>query len=62
MAGNETAPDALQEQSSGVEAGVESRAQERDADTAADVKAIVVLFFTAIVMAIHFVSGFTFDF
>lgn len=35
---------------------------EAQADTAADVKAVVIVFFTAVVMALHFVSGFTFDF
>ncbi len=40
----------------------EQAKSERDEDTKADVKAIVIVFITAIVMAMHFVSGFTFDF
>ncbi len=35
---------------------------EAQADTAADLKAVVIVFCTAVVMALHFVSGFTFDF
>ena len=35
---------------------------EADADTLADAKVVIIVFATAVVMAIHFVSGFTFDF
>jgi hypothetical protein len=31
-------------------------------DTRADTKAIIVMFVAAILMAVHFISGFTFDF
>jgi hypothetical protein len=31
-------------------------------DSKADVRVIVVIFFTALLMAVHFISGFTFDF
>ena len=31
-------------------------------DTRADTKAIIVMFVAAIFMAVHFISGFTFDF
>ncbi|MFT7651788.1 MAG: hypothetical protein ACI9UU_000894 [Candidatus Azotimanducaceae bacterium] len=34
---------------------------ESDSDVKADVKAILVIFATALVMAMHFVSGFTLD-
>ena len=35
---------------------------ERSADTTADIKAIVVMFGALLLMAVHLVSGFTFDF
>ncbi len=35
---------------------------EADNDARADRKAILVMFVTAVLMAVHFVSGFTFDF
>jgi len=35
---------------------------EAQADTAADLKAAVIVFCTAVLMVLHFVSGFTFDF
>ena len=35
---------------------------EKDSDTAADVKAILIIFGAAVVLAMHMVSGFTFDF
>lgn len=31
-------------------------------DSAADTRAILIIFGTAVLMAMHFVSGFTFDF
>ncbi|XOV81824.1 MAG: hypothetical protein ACFHXK_13210 [bacterium] len=31
-------------------------------DTKADTKAIIIMFVAAIFMAVHFISGFTFDF
>ena len=36
--------------------------QERADDNKADAWAIAIVFVTAVVMAVHFVSGFTFDF
>jgi hypothetical protein len=35
---------------------------ENKEDTRADTKAIIVMFVAAIFMAVHFISGFTFDF
>ena len=35
---------------------------EEDLDSKADTKAILIMFVTAVFMAMHFVSGFTFDF
>lgn len=36
--------------------------QSDDADTTADTKAIIVMFIAAVLMAVHFISGFNFDF
>ena len=44
------------------ETQTDAQAIERAADSTADVKAIVVMFGTLILMAVHFISGFTFDF
>lgn len=35
---------------------------EEELDSKADTWAIIVVFVTAVLMAVHFVSGFTFDF
>ena len=35
---------------------------EEELDSKADAKAIIIVFVTAVLMAVHFVSGFTFDF
>lgn len=35
---------------------------EEAADTAADTRAILIIFGTLVLMAVHFISGFTFDF
>lgn len=35
---------------------------EEDLDTRADTKVILIIFTTAVLMAVHFVSGFSFDF
>ncbi len=35
---------------------------ENTEDTRADTKAIIVMFVAATLMAVHFISGFTFDF
>jgi hypothetical protein len=35
--------------------------EEANADTAADVKAIIIAFAALVAMAVHFASGFTFD-
>ncbi len=45
-------------------AEVEDQPQSEDAggDLKADVRAILVMFSAAVLMAVHFVSGFTFDF
>jgi hypothetical protein len=36
--------------------------QSNDADTRADTKAIIVMFVAALFMAVHYISGFNFDF
>ena len=36
--------------------------QNDDSDSKADLKSVGVIFIAAILMAVHFVSGFTFDF
>lgn len=40
----------------------DTRLSEEQADASADRKAILVIFVTAVLMALHFVSGFSFDF
>ncbi|MCR9258261.1 MAG: hypothetical protein NXH95_00940 [Pseudomonadaceae bacterium] len=40
----------------------ESQTADNSDDTRADTKAIIVIFVAAIFMAVHFISGFTFDF
>lgn len=48
-----------EEQASPIEQSAE---QSDDADTTADTKAIIVMFIAATLMAVHFISGFNFDF
>ncbi len=44
------------------ETSVEISAEERAEDSKADAWAVVIVFVTAVVMMVHFVSGFSFDF
>ena len=50
----------MQEEGEAVQEQTESEAASND--TRADVWAIIIMFTAAVAMAMHFVSGFTFDF
>ena len=42
--------------------GSQTEVDEQAADNVADIKAIIIMFGAAVLFAIHFVSGFSFDF